>query len=340
MKLDFSGLAKNKSMIAILLAMIVVCGGSLLGVKTMTASVQPQTDFSTTTQAPTVTTTAPTTMAPTTTTTTEPTTESTTESTTVPTTVPTTLDSLISTFPMEGTTAPTTVPTTVPTTPAETTTKKDFTLPALQMPTTTASSGSSSGLLDNLKPDGIIFDEGMAGFQFNKTGNYYYTNTDPWQRALGYNELYDNGAAFVAIYIDTMRCKFRYDNKDWMIQFWKGQYGYVFIGHEIGVYYKTTDRTAEHYDCVSDEDSLYMEMDGLRDGEVLYHRDYGKYWWCTGFVPGKLDKFSDRSELQIDARITMKDKEMRDAFVESLEQNGMVKGHDYTVKGLDVYIVW
>ena len=340
MKFDFSGLAKNKSMVIILLAMIVVCGGSLLGVKTMTASVQPQTDISTTTQAPTVTTTAPTTTTePTTTTTT--TTEPTTTTTTAPpttTTVPST-DSLISTFPMEGTTAPTTMPTTLPTT-APTTTRPDFSLPALQRPSTTASNGNNSGLLSGLKPNGVLFDDGIASYQYNKTGNYYYTNEDPWQRALGYNELYDNGAAFVAIYIDTMRCKFRYDNKDWMIQFWKGQYGYVFIGHEIGVYYKNTDRTAEHYDCVSDEDSLYMEMDGLRDGEVLYHRDYGRYWWCTGFVPGKLDKFADRSELQIDARITMKDKEMRDAFVESLEKNGMVKGHDYTVKGLDVYLVW
>lgn len=338
MKFDFSGFAKNKNMIVILVAIIIVCGGSLLGVKTMTDSVQPQIDI-TTTQAPTVPTTLPTTTTEPTTTTTTETTTTTTEPTTVTTTAVPSTDSLITTFPMEGTTAPTTVPTTVPTT--ETTTRADFTLPALQMPTTSASAGSNtSGLLDGLKPDGVLFDQGMAGFQFNKTGNYYYTNTDPWQRALGYNELYDNGAAFVAIYIDTMRCKFRYDNKDWMIQFWKGQYGYVFIGHEIGVYYKTTDRTAEHYDCVSDEDSLYMEMDGLRDGEVLYHRDYGKYWWCTGFVPGKLDKFSDRSELQIDARITMKDKEMLNAFVDSLEQNGMVKGHDYTVKGLDVYLVW
>ena len=125
-----------------------------------------------------------------------------------------------------------------------------------------------------------------------------------------------------------------------MIQFWKGQYGYVFIGHEIGVYYKPVDRTAEHYDCVSDADSLFMEMDGLRDGEVLYHRDYGKYWWCTGFVPGKLDKFSDRSELQIDARMTMKDKEMLGAFVESLEKNGLIRNEDFKVKGLDVYVVW
>lgn len=333
MKFDFSGLAKNKNLIIILLAMIVVCGGSLLGVKSMTASFQPQTDVSTTTTQPTVTTTVPTT-----------------QPTTIPTTVPTTTTAapvpptsdpnLITTFHMDNTT---TVPTTQPTV-APTTTGSNLTLPSLQLPSTTASGGNSGGglggLIDGLKPNGVLFDDGLASYQYNSTGNYYYTNEDPWQRALGYNELYDNLAAFTAIYIDTMRCKFRYDNKDWMIQFWKGQYGYVFVGHEIGVYYKPIDRTTEHYDCVSDEDSLYMSMNGLRKGEVIYTRDYGKYWWCTGFVPGKLDKFSDRSELAIDCRITMKDKEMLGAFVESLDRNGMIKGEDYKVKGLDVYIVW
>lgn len=331
MKFDFSGLAKNKNLIIILLAMIVVCGGSLLGVKSMTASFQPQTDVSTTTQ-PTVMTTIPTTQ-PTTIPTTAPTT-----TTTAP--VPPTSDpNLITTFHMDNTT---TVPTTQPTV-APTTTGSNLTLPSLQLPSTTAggnSGGGLGGLIDGLKPNGVLFDDGLASYQYNPTGNYYYTNDDPWQRALGYNELYDNLAAFTAIYIDTMRCKFRYDNKDWMIQFWKGQYGYVFVGHEIGVYYKPIDRTTEHYDCVSDEDSLYMSMNGLRKGEVIYTRDYGRYWWCTGFVPGKLDKFSDRSELAIDCRITMKDKEMLGAFVESLDRNGMIKGEDYKVKGLDVYIVW
>ena len=328
MKFDFSGLAKNKNMIIILVAMIIVCGGSLLGVKSMTSTLQKQNEITTTipTQPSTITTTAPSTTAPTTLPTTEP--------TTVPTTQPST-DSLISTFPMDNTTTvPTTMPTTLPTT-----TQGGFTMPNLQMPTTSGGN-NSNGLISGLKPNGVLFDDGLASYQYNKTGNYYYTNSDPWQRALGYNEIYDNLAAFTAIYIDTMRCKFRYDNKDWMIQFWKGQYGYVFIGHEIGVYYKPVDRTAEHYDCVSDADSLFMEMDGLRDGEVLYHRDYGKNLWCTGFVPGKLDKFSDRSELQIDARMTMKDKEMLGAFVESLEKNGMIRNEDFKVKGLDVYVVW
>lgn len=346
MKFDFSGLAKNKNLIVIFMAMLIVCGGSLLGVKSMTATFQQQSNTMLTTDMPATlpptlpsqTTTESTTAEATTTT--APTTETTTETTTVE--VPTTSQSLITTFPIDmSTTMPTTLPTTaLPTT----TTERNLTLPSLQIPSTTASSGSSgglpSGLISGLKPNGVLFDDGIASYQYNKTGNYYYTNEDPWQRALGYNELYDNMAAFTAIYIDTMRCKFRYDNKDWMIQFWKGQYGYVFIGHEIGVYYKPIDRTTEHYDCVSDEDSLYMSMNGLRKGEIIYSRDYGKYWWCTGFVPGKLDKFSDRSELAIDCRITMKDKDMLGAFVGSLDSNGLIRGEDYKIKGLDVYIVW
>ena len=130
MKFDFSSLAKNKNMIIILVAMILVCGGSLLGVKSMTSSFQNPSEISTTipTQPPVISTTEPTTV---------PTTVPTTEPTTVPTTEPTTSDSLITTFPMDNTT---TVPTTQPTMPTETTTQGGFTMPSLQIPSTTASS--------------------------------------------------------------------------------------------------------------------------------------------------------------------------------------------------------
>ena len=312
----------NQKTIIALAILVVVCCGSILGVKMMTDAIEPQTTLPTVSQTlPTVPpTTAPTTTAPTTT---EPT-------TTAPTTTEPTTTAPPLTLP---TTAPTTMPTTLPTLPSTT---APTTLPSLQIPSMKPSDGNPQTNIENA----ALFDKGFLSYQFDPDGNFYYTNEDPWQRALGYNELYDNMAAFTAIYIDTMRCKFRYDNKDWMIQFWKGQYGYVFIGHEIGVYYKPIDRTTEHYDCVSDEDSLYMSMNGLRKGEIIYSRDYGRYWWCTGFVPGKLDKFSDRSELAIDCRITMKDKEMLGAFVGSLDSNGLIRGEDYKVKGLDVYIVW
>ena len=327
--MNLASLAKNKNTIIAIIALVIVCGGTFLGVRTLNKGIETPTQISTTTTAPTMApvTEAPTTAAPT---------------TTEPTTMPT--DSF-TTFPVEqSTTIPTTMPTTVPTT-------MPTTMPTFPSLPTTQQQGNSGanglgGLIDGLgslggKDDNLaIFDNGVASYQYSPDGNYYYTNSDPWQRALGYNELYDASAQFVCIYIDTMRCKFEYAGKDWMIQFWKGQYGYVFVGHEIGVYNKPKNRGAEHYDCATDEESIYMSMTGYRKGVELYTREYGKYWWCTGFVPGKLDKFSDRSELSLTARMTMKDSAMLLAFTNSLKDNGMILGEDFTVKGLDVYVNW
>ncbi len=329
--MNLASLAKNKNTIIAVIALVIVCGGTFLGVRALNNGVgTPSQVISSTT------TTAAPTMAPTTT---QPTTLPT---TTQPTTAPT---DTITTFPIDQSTSatmPTTQPTTAPTTIP--------TLPSL--PSTQGNAGSQGGnnlgsILDGLGNLGgsadknyALFDNGVASYQYAPDGNYYYTNEDPWQRALGYNELYDAAAQFVAIYIDTMRCKFEYNNMDYMIQFWKGQYGYVFVGHEIGIYNKPKNRGAEHYDAVSDEEAIYMSMTGYRNGVELYTRDYGKYWWCTGFVPGKLEKFSDRSELSLTARMTMKDYDMLLGFTNALKENGMILGEDFTTKGLDVYVEW
>lgn len=185
-----------------------------------------------------------------------------------------------------------------------------------------------------------VFSDGFLSYMFDPEGDYYFTVDDPWQRNFGFNEMYDVGAPFIVFYYDTMRCKFKYDNKDWLIQFWKGQYGFVFLGAEIGVYNKPESRTVEHYDCASDEDSLMMSMTFYRKGKELLTRQYAKYWWCTGFVPGKLDKFSDRSELSIKCRITMKDYKMLISMAGALKENGMELNKDYTTSGLDIFITW
>ncbi|MGN1443582.1 MAG: DUF4474 domain-containing protein [Acutalibacteraceae bacterium] len=205
---------------------------------------------------------------------------------------------------------------------------------------TTKSNEEKTTAAQEMIKSAAIFSDGFLSYMFDPEGDYYFTVDDPWQRNFGFNELYDVGAPFVVFYYDTMRCKFNYDNKDWLIQFWKGQYGFVFIGAEIGVYNKPESRTAEHFDCASDEDSLMMSMTFYRDGKELLTRDYAKYWWCTGFVPGKLDKFSDRSELSIKCRITMKDYKMLIGMAGALKENGMELNKDYTTSGLDMFITW
>lgn len=331
-----AGLAGNKATIIAIIALVIVCTGSFLGVKYMNNKQEAPTSSVIATQS-TIPSTTESTTASTTATTTEPTTQTTTGQS---------ISNVITTFALPSnttteTTRPTTQTTTQTTVPTTTTTTAPTTTTTTQpVVTTTVPTTQKAETPNQVIENAALFDEGFMSYMFNPDGNFYYTNDDPWQRAFGYNEFFDIGAPFVGMYIDTMRCKFQYDNKDWLIQFWKGQYGYVFVGHEIGVYTKPLDRTTEHYDCASDEDALYMSMTGYRDGEELYTRDYGKYWWCTGFVPGVLDSFADRSEMGLKCRITMKDYKMLLAFSGALKENNMVLGEDFTTKGLDVYITW
>ena len=329
---------KTKATIIALVALVVVCGGSFLGAKTLnknvavtsapivittTSGVQVTENITTTGVISSITT------MPVATTAKETTTEKK-KTTTEKKEDETTKLNQFTTFANSSSSSTTKAQ---ESTSVKTSVAQMTTTPATTTPTTEA---EAQAVIESA----AVFSEGFLGYLFNPDRDFYYTTSDPWQRQLGFNELYDVGAPFINFYYDTMRCKFNYDNKDWMIQFWKGQYGFVFIGGEIGVYNKPADREVEHYDCASDEDSLMMSMSFYRKGEELLSRDYAKYWWCTGFVPGKLDQFSDRSELTIRCRITMKDYEMLLAFCDSLKGNGLELNEDFTTSGLDVFIVW
>ena len=102
---------------------------------------------------------------------------------------------------------------------------------------------------------------GLVGYLYDSKNECFYTSDDPWQRNFGYSEVYDVAAGLTLMIIETLRIKFPYKDKDWMIQVWKGQYGLVLIGAEVGVYTKPKDRKIEHYDCAADEDKLRMEME-------------------------------------------------------------------------------
>ena len=222
-------------------------------------------------------------------------------------------------------------------------TTKPMTTAAPTAPTTAKPTTTNAATTDKNIKEAAKTSSGFMSYLFNDEGNFYYTESDPWQRHFGFNKAYDFGAQFIFFFYDTARIKFEYNNKDWMVQMWKGQYGGVFIGAEIGVYTKPKSRNVEHYDCASDAEALAMDMTFYRNGEELLSRDYGLYWWCTGFVPGKLKKYSDRSELKIKTRITMKDKKMRKAFIKGLEtceEFKFVEGQNFSVDGLDVFINW
>ncbi len=188
-----------------------------------------------------------------------------------------------------------------------------------------------------------VQENGLVGYLYDPAEKCFYTASDPWQRAMGYSVLYDGASPLVLINFDTLRLKFDYAGENWMIQIWKGQYGLVFYGAEIGVYSKPVERNLEIYDCADDDHLLKMSMDfyEYETGflkkpvwEKKFSRPYGEYWWCTGFIPGnRNDEFEN---LRISARITMRDYDMLKAFTGALS-NQVVS---YETDGLDVIFTY
>lgn len=211
---------------------------------------------------------------------------------------------------------------------------------------------SSSFIKDLLK------DQQVLSYQYSYVDDYYYTNDkEAWQYNFGFGKIYDFVSPYILLEYDYIRIFFTYDNKDWMLQMWKGQYGMVFYGGEIGIYNRnhTDDGMNEwtFFECPPEEDWLGMEMtlwheelDGSWTRE--FTREYDKYWWCTGFKNGHVRQEEPCDELRLEGRITFKDAEMTRLVVEGLKECGFGVAASRDGLGLDqiynegndVYFIW
>lgn len=221
------------------------------------------------------------------------------------------------------------------------------------------SNNKATSKLSNLQE--YLKDNALAGYKYHPDGYYYTDDKDCWQKNAGYNEIYDKLAPAAGMPIDQIRIHFDYGGKEWMIQFWKGQYGWLFVGAEIGVYtaplgtYSTEAGAVNHFNCADEEDWLKIQLDCYfsenDDGHYkkIFTREYDYYWWATGFVPGQLTNYTiPKTELKTKNRITFKSTAMADAFVQELRNCGFVRalGSDqlvddsYYQKGADVWVLW
>lgn len=153
-----------------------------------------------------------------------------------------------------------------------------------------------------------------CGFEYDEKQGIYYSSVNPWQKGFGFNVIYDMSAPLAGMYYATERVYFQYDNKDWMIQIWKGQYGMT-AGAEIGIYNKT-DKIMQ-YDCVSEEEFLEMSFVLYNQGKKMFERGPEKHWWLTGF---KILNIGVPILLDMDMTIKFPTKSMADAFEAGLKK--------------------
>ena len=190
-----------------------------------------------------------------------------------------------------------------------------------------------TGILRNDRTRTVTTADGTGamgiGYDYNYSFDTFSAAPDPWQRNFGFCKLYDEAAFLIGDRYETIRVPFRYKDKDWMIQIWKGSYSWKMIGGEIGVYNKPIDRKAAFYDCASDADRLEMAFSVSLGDETIVQTDRSLSWWQTTFT---VHDSAPPSSLTMRFDIVFPNAEMLRSFTDSLsasnpqiliQQNGL-----------------
>ncbi|MCL1952645.1 MAG: DUF4474 domain-containing protein [Oscillospiraceae bacterium] len=227
----------------------------------------------------------------------------------------------------------------------------------------------------------------LLGYKMDANG-IFYVEHEPWQKQFGFNQIYDLASPLIQLVYATVRIKFRYGyvykvgtegankgkvlyddsgnplyetdrwgkpvEKDWMIQMWKGRYGLVMLGGEIGIYTKPSTQTSEHYYAAVPEEELVMAMDvyqqNLKTGATpkkLLTRGPESAWWLTGFVPGSYFEYNKKSEIILVADIGFPNEDMLGLFTNGIRSAGFQEGspgrdnpETYRISGTHIKIAW
>lgn len=166
-----------------------------------------------------------------------------------------------------------------------------------------------------------------AGFAYNPEKDIFYSTRNAWQKNFGYTHTYDVIAPILRMIIDTEPVKFYYNNKNWLITFWKGQYGIV-TGAEIGIYCTNEQKANKKtvYLPVNDNEMLNMYLILYKNGKIITKAS-AKHWWLAIF---KLGMFSWPKELSMDVNITFPNQQMLESFLKSFKKLGY-KPKDFTI---------
>lgn len=176
------------------------------------------------------------------------------------------------------------------------------------------------------------------GITYEPKQDVFVSRVDAWQRKEGYEALFDRLASKFNMIIDAYPVYFDYQDKTWMIEFWRGQYG-INTGAEIGVYHANRlapkeQRRKVHYNAVSDEEMPLIGMCVKRKGEMIFARK-GYHWWLTAF---RMGTFSNPKDLVMYASITFRDPDAAQAFCRGLEESGYA-GRQYRFRNRRVTIL-
>lgn len=183
------------------------------------------------------------------------------------------------------------------------------------------------------------------GYGYEPRQDIFVTRQDAPQKLFGYTSIYDRFAAYFNMIFDYETIYFDYNNKTWLVEIWKGQYG-INSGCELGIYYSDKIVPPEKYDStlfksVENNDSLLITLKLNRHlpqkdaGYVNLGQIRNHHWWPTIF---KMGTFSKPDQLFVNTSIRFKDHAMLYSFMKSFTQT--LPSTFYKINGLTLYFTF
>lgn len=184
-----------------------------------------------------------------------------------------------------------------------------------------------------------------AGYMYDPCQDIFTSRLDASQKIFGYTVLYDLSAPYFNMIFDCETIYFDYDNRTWLIEMWKGQYG-INSGCELGVYYadKIIPDGQYPFTLFKAVDSADMPKISLKLNRHCSKKSRKcsrigyvsrKHWWLTIF---KMGLFSEPENLFVNTSITFKNHKMLCSFLDSFRNT--LPDTYYKTVGLTVYFTF
>lgn len=175
------------------------------------------------------------------------------------------------------------------------------------------------------------------GYCYDSSQDVFSTLVDAPQRVFGYTAAFDRYASLFGMVFDCIPIYFDYEDRTWLIELWKGQYG-INLGCEIGIYkadalIPSIRRRSTLFHSAEDREMLPMTVCLYRHDDRVAHL-CRKHWWLTAFHMGA---FCRPGELSMQVRIAFPNTEMRDAFTKALADQTKLS---CKVCGLQVWLLF
>lgn len=176
-------------------------------------------------------------------------------------------------------------------------------------------------------------------FILDNKGIAYHSQVDTWQRAFGYNDLYDEVFEYGSNML-VNKIAFSYNNEEYILWSWKGDYWNLQSGGETGIYvYNRHVGKTDHYDVAGFNMPMTLSLykgSGSQMESIFNWAYTEEQWWVTGFNPEFTEP--DPYEMTMICSVDFLNNDLYEAFKETRKKHNeqIVFDDDYHT----AWIMW